>query len=651
MAGLTIASVVVYPLQFIGREKRLLLHSSIELVIHCASGSTASDYLPFDASAKSFVTCRKMIEALVENPQDIALQGDPQPHFSRMLSGEPYDHVIVTSSELSSYFEPLTAWHTKRGLRDTVFTTDWIYTNYRGTTAQERIRAFVIDAYSTWGTMFFLMGGENETVPFEYRNYYIGSTPSDQYYSDFDDDWLHEVFVGRVPADNSTQIADFVQKVLTYEKTPPTQDYPLNVLMIGMDLAIPPDVPTPCEDLNETICSYLPPRYSNTITKVYDSDSGNHKDAAMTALNAGQHLVNHADHGYYDWMGVGAANHEWHLFDSEIDGLSNYNKLSIVVSLACVLNSTDLGDCIGEHFVVHNPHRAGIAFTGNTRSGLFYYGYPETLSGHLDREWWEGLFIADETNLGETLVYAKHQFATDGADSNITRHCEWTFCLLGEPEMPIWTDQPGSLLVMCDSGTCTGLQSYEVNVYDLSTSGQVPGAFVCLWKGSEVYERGYTDESGFFSGPIYPGTAGVMSVTVTKHNYLPWERECSVKVYECVDTDGDGFGDPGHPENCCFEDNCPAIYNPDQSDSDHDGYGDVCDICGDADASGAVDIDDVVNLISYIFAGGPEPAPYESGDADCSGDVDIDDVVWLIAYIFSGGNAPCDTDGDRVPDC
>ncbi len=74
-------------------------------------------------------------------------------------------------------------------------------------------------------------------------------------------------------------------------------------------------------------------------------------------------------------------------------------------------------------------------------------------------------------------------------------------------------------------------------------------------------------------------------------------------------------------------------------------------ICGDADGSEDVDIDDVVSLINYIFASGPEPDPMEAGDADCSGGVDIDDVVYLIGYIFSGGNEPCDTDGDAVPDC
>ncbi|MBU2100019.1 hypothetical protein KKB11_02195, partial [Candidatus Micrarchaeota archaeon] len=63
-------------------------------------------------------------------------------------------------------------------------------------------------------------------------------------------------------------------------------------------------------------------------------------------------------------------------------------------------------------------------------------------------------------------------------------------------------------------------------------------------------------------------------------------------------------------------------------------------VCGDADASSAVDIDDVVYLIAYIFSGGPEPVPYWTGDADGSTAIDIDDVVYLISYIFSGGPAP-----------
>ena len=62
---------------------------------------------------------------------------------------------------------------------------------------------------------------------------------------------------------------------------------------------------------------------------------------------------------------------------------------------------------------------------------------------------------------------------------------------------------------------------------------------------------------------------------------------------------------------------------------------------GDADESGAIDIDDVTYLIGYIFSDGPAPTPVEAaGDANGSSDIDIDDILYLISYIFSGGPEP-----------
>jgi hypothetical protein len=64
-------------------------------------------------------------------------------------------------------------------------------------------------------------------------------------------------------------------------------------------------------------------------------------------------------------------------------------------------------------------------------------------------------------------------------------------------------------------------------------------------------------------------------------------------------------------------------------------------INGDANRSEFIDIDDIVFLIGYIFAGSIAPDPVSAGDADCSQFVDIDDVVYLINYVFASGPAPC----------
>jgi len=550
LAGQNIGLLNVYPVQYIPSEKKLILYTSIDFQVTGTDGYVCGDYLPRTLSDEGKRKYEQMIKDMVINPDDVKLtmMDYNQPKtLTDIIPGGPYSHVIITPSIQAAYWAPLVEWHTKRGLKDTVVTTETIYANYAGSTNQMKIRNFIIDAYNTWGTMYFLLAGQPSSVPMEYRTYTDTSTPSDQYYSDFDDDWIHEVFVGRVTAEGYTSITRFLNKLLFYEKTPPMSNYILNVGLFGFDA----DASTPLENLMEIISGYIPTRF--TKNKVYDSYTGNHLTAVTNYLNAGQHIVAHGDHGDYNWWGIGYYRHNTGMYSSNVDSLTNTNKMSIVTTLACMVNYMDhTSDCFSEHWVTYNSMKAGLAFTGNTRYGYYYSGSPNSLSGTLLSAWHRGLFYENPNVyiLGETIIYSKHVFSTSNPDQNVKRHCEWTFNLLGEPSMPIWTDTPSTMSVSHPSTLPTGVSSFTVDT-------NVPYAYICLWKGNEVYLTGTADSNGDYTFYPSPTTEGTMYVTVTKHNYLPYEGVATVLQQHTltINIDPPGYG--------------YVIRNPDQPTYNH----------------------------------------------------------------------------------
>jgi N-acetylneuraminic acid mutarotase len=124
----------------------------------------------------------------------------------------------------------------------------------------------------------------------------------------------------------------------------------------------------------------------------------------------------------------------------------------------------------------------------------------------------------------------------------------------------------------------------------------------------------------------------------------------------CVDSDDDGYADASGGGNTCPVDNCPLIANADQSDTDNDGIGDVCDACP-TDAQNDIDVDgfcaDLDNCPvdfnplqedndadgignACCCAGG-------TGNVDCDpGDgVDISDLSTLIDNLYISFSALC----------
>jgi hypothetical protein len=521
LAGQSMVSVSVYPLHYRPIQRKLMLTTSITFCIEGIRGYRYGDYLPAHLSESEHDQYQQMIENMVINPEDVALHPSPDPQPLGVGPGE-YDYVIITQDSWVDAFQPLADWKTQKGVPATIVTTDWIYNSggYSGTDIQ-KIKAFVQDAYSTWGTTYVLLGGDVDVVPCHYRTFSgvdPDPVPNDTYYADFDNDWVCEVNIGRASVTDTGNdtggIENFIYKVLTYETNPPLTNYAQNAGFFGFDL----DSWTHAQQCKVNIKNtYIPAGW--TVTTVYDNQTGNHRTNVINALNAGQNIVNHADHSNSDCMGTGYINHDWLIYSDDMDALTNGNKQSILYSMGCDPAAYDVSDCIAEHFV-QNTNGGGIAFIGNSRYGWYEYFTYDTLSMGYDIHFFKSLFQENLYHLGAAFSDHKNDGYQEYPGDDYYQYCYTELTLLGDPELPVWTTNPSTFVVDHPSVVPLGSSSFTVHV-ETATGSNVENAYVCLWKGDEIYERGLTNAGGNVTFTITPETGGNISVTVTKQNYLP----------------------------------------------------------------------------------------------------------------------------------
>ena len=579
MGGYQLAGILVYPVQYIPSQKRIKFYSHIEFKIHYTSGGKAP--LPVKKRSKMVKTLYEgIMKKAVLNPKGVSLKLKAEDISLSLLPPGDYEYVIITSSTFVSTFQPLADWKTKKGVPATIVATDWIYASYSGYDNAEKVRNFIKDAYQNWGTIWVLLGGDTNVVPERIAwamDCEAGFYPNendircDLYFSDMDGTWdangnhiygevedsvdmYPDVFVGRASCSNQTKALALVNKLLTYELNPPT-DYTTKMLFCAEILWSNPYTNSGlAKDLIDE--KYVPAQF-DPITKLYEDLGNETKTAVIAAMNEGQNIINHDGHANYQVMGVGNG----YLYRSDMDALYNNPRNSILFSIGCYPAAIDY-DCIGEHFI-NNPDGGGVAFIGNSRYGWGSPGNPEYgYSDRYDREFFGALFARDFYHIGATVADMKAFFVPMSQQENVYRWCMYQTNLLGEPEMPIWTDIPEYMTVEYSDTVPQGSSLLTVTVFNTDEAYEpVSGALVCVMKKDEVYQRGLTDSEGQIDLDISPSSGGPLYVTVTAHNFIPYQDSAWVvsdgpyvqyhsrQIDDAQGGNGDGLVNPGESIN------------------------------------------------------------------------------------------------------
>ncbi len=538
LAGHQLANVLVYPVQYVPAQKRIKFYSSVQFKIRYSPGgqvaSAGRSSTPVVEQAY-----QKMLKQVALNPQRIKPSLKPQLMRKSSLPPGDYEYVIITDYDFVSAFQPLADWKTQKGVPANVVYTWWIYTQYPGSDNAEEIRNFIKDAYQSWGTAWVLLAGDTQLVP--HRTAWAfdceagmspdeNRIPCDLYFSDLDGSWdansngiygevddsvdlYPDVFVGRASCSDISEAEAWVDKILTYEKNPPA-DYTTKMLFLAEILWSNPYTNSALS--KEMIDEEHVPSQFDPITKLYEDLGNENYETVMAALNEGQNIVNHDGHCWYTVMGVGNGS----LYRSDIDALHNGPRNSILFSIGCWPAAIDY-DCIAERFV-NNPNGGGVAFIGNSRYGWGSPGNPlYGYSDRFDQQFFASVFSRDVYHIGAAMADMKSFYVPFSRQENVYRWCQYQVNLLGDPEMPIWTDTPRTMVVQHPDTIIAGTNQFPVTVYSASGATEpMAEALVCLMKGEEIYQRGLTDEQGQILFDISPSSPGEMLVTVTAHDFL-----------------------------------------------------------------------------------------------------------------------------------
>jgi hypothetical protein len=473
------------------------------------------------------------------------------------LLGSPVAYVIVTNDAMAPAFQQLADWKTQSGVPAVVRTISFIKQQYPfGADDAERVRLFLRDAYSRWGTKWVLLGGDTEVIPtrFAHTTYYGGEViATDLYFSCLDGNWnadgdsiygegaisypltpgdsadlLPEVYVGRAPAGTLAEAQLLVNKALKYQREP-VADYMNNVLSFAEVL-----FPNPWSEGTGTqldgaelidydllpILDTVPWIHSARLYQNYTDarwragSLSETRAVVIDSLNRGYNIALHVGHGYRNVMSVGDDN----LTNADATGLTNGDRLTNLYAINCNSTSIDY-PCIAEAFM-KAPNGGAVTVIGSTR-----YDFP-TYGRQYKKEYFELLYQQGVTAIGETQARQKLPFAGLSNYDSVHRWTQMALVLLGDPELRIFTVTPRTLSVAHPASMPVSDSTLTVNV----AAGGVPfdSARVTLYRANHEFASALTNAAGNVTLAVRPDTLGTMTLTVTGFNCRPYRASVSL---------------------------------------------------------------------------------------------------------------------------
>ena len=434
-------------------------------------------------------------DQLVVNYQPLESRNDYQ--VSSIL------YICGGSSISHPYVIDLIEWRERQGYK--VYS---VSTSETGTSTNN-ISNYLEDAYNDWDNPPEIVGFIGDVGgSYNISTYNIqGGAGDNEYAYIVGNDFLPEIFVGRISANSSSDLSNIINKTLVYEEgTAQSDGWFERAALVG----------DPSSSGLSTI----------TTSQYMENLFENH---GMTDIR-----TNYNDGSYDSWVddqfddGILYYSYRGFYGSSNINpdsGWSSGSQTPFALTVTCGTGDFD-GTSDSEDFVrvgsVNNP-KGAVACVGVSTTAT-HTAYNNIVSmGTMAGPFSFGMYHAGAATafgkLSLLMTYPTNPY------SCVTKFSQWTN-LIGDPALHLWTDKPKDFDPEYNSDVPDGINYLSVLVKD-SEGNIVPNARVSV-RASNIFESVYADESGEAMLVWQGDASGALKLSVHKNNFRLYESTVSV---------------------------------------------------------------------------------------------------------------------------
>lgn len=473
-------------------------------------------------------------------------------------SDKPVQMIIVTDSAFTRHLAPFVKWKMLKGIRSTVICrktgpADTVYHDLK-----KRISEVWFNSVASGNPVqYLLIVGDPAIIP----TAKVTMNVSDLYYGEFDGegDYIPELFIGRLPVSDTTQLKGMVKKIIDYE----TWNYrPANDFWSGA-LATAGNAPGFETYMNGQVQyiynNYLSKDTSLKAVRWLYPEAQQKDDSLRILFNKGLGILNYTGHG----EAAGFSDPQFRA--SMVSDLTNENEYPLIIANACRTAQINVTPCFGTS-MVNASGKGAIGFIGCTNDSYwvddFFWAvgpgtpsldvtYETSGKGAFDR-----LFHSHEEPPGE-WYHTMGQINFSGnlsvsASTSPRKKYYWeTYILLGDPSLSPVIGRPKIFDVEVPHTVPQQLTS-------LSFFAD-PFSYAALSDFNTLWDARFVSPSGNVSLDIPPGVKDSCLLVITGQNKLPFMKTVyfgavpgpflTAENVFLDDVAGNGNGIPDYGEN------------------------------------------------------------------------------------------------------